>query len=68
MTPRDFKSRMEEIVSGGDLGAIKREGQKLICRALGENAPAFLDGLELYMDRLEKGEAPRARSGQEAPL
>lgn len=66
MTPREFKQRMEMITAGDDLATIKRDGQKLICQALGEGTPAYLEGLELYMGRLEKGEGGGPRRSPEA--
>lgn len=66
MTPREFKQRMELITAGDDLATIKRDGQKLICQALGEGAPAYLEGLEVYMTRLEEGEPARRRQAEEA--
>lgn len=53
MTPSAFNLRMAEIIENKDVGAVKRDGLKLITEALGQNVPAFMPGLEIYLQRLE---------------
>lgn len=54
MTPTEFTGRMKEIAAmKGDIGIVKALGMTLIVRALGEGAPAFLPGLEVFLKRLE---------------
>lgn len=54
MTPAEFKRGMDEITKLKSVGDVKREGMALIIKALGAGAPAYLDGLIVFMQRLEK--------------
>lgn len=67
MTPAEFNTRMQQVCSSQDLSQVKREGQKLIIKALGENAESFLTGLDVYMKRLE-GQPVRSPKPRVEPI
>ncbi len=43
---------MTAICAGTDDRRIAADAMRLICRELGENAPAYMEGLELLLKRL----------------
>ena len=62
MTPAElFKREMEHITKQRDISVVKRAGLWLILNALGGSEPEYLDGLAVFMNRLddEPSRAPR---------
>ncbi len=52
MTVATFAKRMEAICRLKDTNTVKKEGMKLIMVELGDGVPAYLETLELFLDRL----------------
>lgn len=62
MTPAKFEQTMKDIALMKDINLVKQEGMSTIIKALGAGAPAYLPGLIVFMNRLEKepGYTPKA--------
>jgi hypothetical protein len=67
MTPREFEKRMDAILAGADLTAVKRDGMALIISELGLGMPAYMPALERFAVRLER-DAPRQSRPALEPL
>ena len=61
MNPARFKVRMDEILKGKDISAIKHQALYLIVYAFLTECPGYSDAVETFIKRLESEPTPARR-------